>query len=37
MKDNMLRFKQRGHTGRKNHISFSKRAYERDLRRIENL
>ena len=31
MRDNLIRFKQRGHSGRKDHYSFSRRAYLRDL------
>jgi len=34
MRDNMIRFKQRGYTGRKDHYSFSRRRYERDIRRF---
>lgn len=34
MRDNLIRFKQRGFSGRKDHYSFSKRAYLRDLARL---
>lgn len=34
MRDNLIRFKQKGYSSRKDHYSFSRRAYERDLRRL---
>jgi len=34
MRDNLIRFKQRGFSGRKDYYNFSKRAYLRDLARI---
>jgi hypothetical protein len=36
MRDNLIRFKQRGFSGRKDHYSFSKRAYLRDMARINS-
>ena len=37
MRDNLIRFKQRGFSGRKDHYSFSRRAYERDMKRVEKV
>ncbi len=34
MRDYLIRFKQRGFSGRKDHSSFAKRAYLRDIRRL---
>ena len=34
MRDNLIRFKQRGYSGRKDHYSYSRRRYTCDLNRV---
>lgn len=34
MKDNLIRYRQRKFSGRKDRVSFSRRRFERNLRRI---